>query len=239
MLKSYVLIRRDLDHGQRLVQTAQVTLALGKNYLESNSEHPSLVCLGVKDEEELREYAVALQSLGVRFQVYFEAFSGSNTITALATYPSDESHAIFEDLDLINASKDKPISHFVVTLRGDTPVQEKVVEKVRIKGVGSYYATPETFEKANSQLMFNVAYKNALGEYEDEEAEDEYEDDDYVDCSECVGCENCEEFEEDKDYIELDLNSDAKEENQQNLSPSDISPSFNADSYENYLDAEE
>jgi hypothetical protein len=83
----YVVARKDLSAAQQAVQSGHAVLEMSRVYPGSFHEHPSLVYLAVKNEDELKRVIQKLVLHGkIQFQTFQEPDIG-NQYTALATVP--------------------------------------------------------------------------------------------------------------------------------------------------------
>ena len=82
----YVFIRKDLPLPQQVVQSAHACIEATKSFLDNNLEHPHLVVLGVKGEQQLYNSVQKLDKAGVRYRVFIEP-DRNNEATAIATEP--------------------------------------------------------------------------------------------------------------------------------------------------------
>ena len=82
----YVFIRKDLPLPQQVVQSSHACIEAAKSFLDNELEHPHLVVLGVKGEQQLYNSAQKLDKAGVRYRVFIEP-DRNNEATAIATEP--------------------------------------------------------------------------------------------------------------------------------------------------------
>lgn len=83
----YVVVRTDLSVPQQAVQAAHAVLEMHRFYNGCLREHPSIIILGVRNEEKLKEVIMKLVRHGkIQFTTFQEPDIG-NQYTALATEP--------------------------------------------------------------------------------------------------------------------------------------------------------
>jgi hypothetical protein len=91
-----VLVRKDLSHGQQIVQTSHVVAEYLLNNCCSTWKNETLVCLGVHSENCLERWASRVALLKLPFAVFREPDIG-NQMTALAV---EDNSGLFKDLKL-------------------------------------------------------------------------------------------------------------------------------------------
>ena len=82
----YVFIRKYLSFPQQVVQSAHACIESAKSFLSNDLEHPHLVVLGVKGEQQLYNSARKLDKAGVQYRIFTEP-DRNGEATALATEP--------------------------------------------------------------------------------------------------------------------------------------------------------
>ena len=82
----YVFIRKDLSFPQQVVQSAHAAIEAAKSFLDNELDHPHLVVLGVKDQQQLYKSAQKLDRAGVQYRIFTEP-DRNGEATALATEP--------------------------------------------------------------------------------------------------------------------------------------------------------
>jgi hypothetical protein len=105
-----VFVRKDLPHGQRVVQASHACIECAKAFLDSNLEHPHLVVIGVNDESKLHKAAIKLDNHGIRYKTFIEP-DRNDEATAIATEPIwGEAREIFRNYTLLgNESSNETI----------------------------------------------------------------------------------------------------------------------------------
>lgn len=83
----YVLIREDLEWGQRAVQAGHAVLEMVRQHGPEMKTHPSFVYLAIKDEEELKDWIYKLVAHNKFRFTAFQEPDINNAFTALATEP--------------------------------------------------------------------------------------------------------------------------------------------------------
>lgn len=95
----YVLVRRDLPAKWQAVQACHAVLEVGRDFPPSGT--PSMVLLGVDNQEQLQAWNSYLQEEGIRTRLFDESFKHTG-ITALATEPLGSSaKSKFSELSLL------------------------------------------------------------------------------------------------------------------------------------------
>lgn len=83
----YVLVRQDLSQSQQAVQSCHAAIEATRRFTPGqDQEHPHLVLLSVKNEDELLKAYERLQHYGIRV-AKFEEPDRNNETTAIATEP--------------------------------------------------------------------------------------------------------------------------------------------------------
>lgn len=82
----YCFIRKDLSLPQQVVQSSHACIEAAKAFLDNELEHPHLVVLGVKGEQQLYNSARKLDKAGVQYRIFTEP-DRNGEATALATEP--------------------------------------------------------------------------------------------------------------------------------------------------------
>ncbi len=82
----YVLVRKDLNPRQTVVQTSHAAIESARHYLQPDDEHPSVIVCSVKSEQKLLMCADELKEQGIGYQLFREP-DLNNQYTALASRP--------------------------------------------------------------------------------------------------------------------------------------------------------
>lgn len=83
----YVIVREDLSGPQKVVQAVHAAIEACRNYLDDEENHPSVIVLGVKNEEKLKKVEWELYERGdCHYEVFREPDRGLE-MTAIATGP--------------------------------------------------------------------------------------------------------------------------------------------------------
>lgn len=82
----YVLVRKDLSHRQKAVQSAHACIEAARTYLKPGDSHPSVIICCVKSEQKLKMCAEELAGKGIDVQIFREPDIG-HQMTALASEP--------------------------------------------------------------------------------------------------------------------------------------------------------
>lgn len=82
----YVLVRQDLSTSQQAVQGTHAAIEATKKFNIANEEHPSVIYLGVKNENLLKKAIGYLLENEININVFTEPDIG-NQVTAIATEP--------------------------------------------------------------------------------------------------------------------------------------------------------
>ena len=69
-----------------MVQSSHACIEAAKSFLNNDLEHPHLVVLGVKGEQQLYNSARKLDNAGIRYRIFVEP-DRDNEATAIATEP--------------------------------------------------------------------------------------------------------------------------------------------------------
>jgi len=80
------MVRKNLSFPQIVVQSSHACLEIGKSFLPDGLEHPRLVVLSIKDEQQLYNSAKKLDKAGIRYRIFTEPDLGGSA-TAIATEP--------------------------------------------------------------------------------------------------------------------------------------------------------
>lgn len=90
-----MFIRKDLSFPQQVVQSSHACIEAAKSFLVNEEEHPHLVVLGIKDEQQLYNSAKKLDQTGIRYRIFIEP-DRNGEATSLATEPiSGEQRRLF------------------------------------------------------------------------------------------------------------------------------------------------
>lgn len=105
----YVVVRLDLSVPQQAVQSAHAVLEMHRQFNGVLKEHPSIIILGVKNEQKLKNVIGKLvQHNKFRFTTFQEPDIG-NQFTALATEPLyGEDRKFFKEFKLIDGFSSAP-----------------------------------------------------------------------------------------------------------------------------------
>ena len=95
----YVVVRTDLSPNYRAVQATHAALA-AKDLID-DSPHPSLVVLGVPNEEELLARSRRLREFGIAHSLFFEDDVESHTALATRNVRAKAERKEFADLKCI------------------------------------------------------------------------------------------------------------------------------------------
>lgn len=79
-------MRNDLSNAQKAVQVGHACIEVGRSFLPTDGEHPSLIIFGIKSEPKLLSISDHLRSLGIKVREFREPDIG-NQLTAIATEP--------------------------------------------------------------------------------------------------------------------------------------------------------
>jgi len=91
----YVVVRQDISLPQQAVQSAHAVLEMYRFYNGTLKEHPSIIILGVKNEDKLKDVITQLvKKAPFQFTTFQEPDIG-NEYTALATEPITGSDRLF------------------------------------------------------------------------------------------------------------------------------------------------
>ena len=71
---------------QQVVQSSHACIEAAKSFLDKELEHPHLVVLGVKGEQQLYNSARKLDKAGIRYRIFTEP-DRNDEATAIATEP--------------------------------------------------------------------------------------------------------------------------------------------------------
>ena len=83
----YAFVRRDLSFPQQVVQVIHAILECSRNSLiPSDGEHPYVVVLGVRNEEQLINALRRISGFGIKCKPFFES-DLDGQMTAFATEP--------------------------------------------------------------------------------------------------------------------------------------------------------
>lgn len=82
----YVFVRKDLSHPQQVVQACHAAIESSRHFISLDSEHPSVIVCGVRDESNLWKIHRRLERLGVQFRDFYEP-DIDNQLTAIASSP--------------------------------------------------------------------------------------------------------------------------------------------------------
>lgn len=97
MVKLYVIVRNDLTRSQKAVQAIHASAEYLLHEDVGEWDNGTVVCLKVKDEEELEELEKRIKSMNLNYRYFREPDTG-NDKTALALVGSKN---IFKDLSLL------------------------------------------------------------------------------------------------------------------------------------------
>ena len=95
----YVFVRRDLTPSQQAVQTAHAAIESTKNW-PYVIDHPHLVVLGIKTEEQLKNALDRVTKSGIINVPFYES---NGELTAFATRPimSEDDRKLFKRYQLL------------------------------------------------------------------------------------------------------------------------------------------
>ncbi len=97
----YVAVRRDLSHGQQVVQSCHAAIEASKRYHLSRQEHPSVIVLGVKSEKGLDNFTKYVHDQGFHYEMFREP-DRDNELTAVAVFPvSEDQKTMFKKFQLL------------------------------------------------------------------------------------------------------------------------------------------
>lgn len=104
-MKLYVLVREDLSHAQRAVQSGHAIAEFLRHYPDSEWNYGSLVLLGVKDKVHLGLWLqsfgeMEIEGLNIKLASFQEPY-WDNSLTAFAVLGSPEVCELLKDLPLI------------------------------------------------------------------------------------------------------------------------------------------
>lgn len=85
----YLFIRRDLSNPQKIVQSCHAAMEMSRHHMNTEDEHPSLVVIGIKSEEKLKNASSRIQGLGIDIKEFYEPLF-DNQLTSFATAPVGE-----------------------------------------------------------------------------------------------------------------------------------------------------
>lgn len=95
----YVMVRKDLPNAQRVVQAGHALWELSQGV--KLDVHPSVIILGLDNEEKLKKEALRVQSLGIK-GVAFNKPMMNNSTTAVAFLAStEEDREVFKRYQLL------------------------------------------------------------------------------------------------------------------------------------------
>jgi hypothetical protein len=98
----YCFVRKDLPHPQQVVQASHACIEATKAFLNDNLEHPHLVVLGVKDENQLKKSAHKLDLAGIQYRLFIEPDrNGEATALTTEVITSDEQRHLFRNYQLL------------------------------------------------------------------------------------------------------------------------------------------
>jgi hypothetical protein len=98
----YVFVRKDLPHSQIVVQACHACIEATICFLNKNTEHPSLVVCGIRNEQQLQKVFSRLLEEGVHCCPFIEPDRG-NELTSFATEPiSSERRHLFRRYNCLN-----------------------------------------------------------------------------------------------------------------------------------------
>ena len=83
------------------MQSSHACIQASRDSLLKSKEHPSLVVLGVRDEDDLKAHAEMLREKGIRHSVFYESDLCSKTALATECIVREEDRRIFRKLNLI------------------------------------------------------------------------------------------------------------------------------------------
>jgi len=101
----YIVVRTDLTLPQQAVQSSHALLEMSRQYSTQSHQHPSIIILGVKNEEKLKDTIIRLVRHGkIQFTTFQEPDIGDE-YTALATVPIyGTDRDFFKDYRLIDGT---------------------------------------------------------------------------------------------------------------------------------------
>lgn len=82
----YILIRNDLSHEQKAVQSCHAAIEATREFIKPGDVHPSVIICQVKSEHKLQKCCEELKDKGINFKTFREP-DRNNEMTALATEP--------------------------------------------------------------------------------------------------------------------------------------------------------
>jgi len=97
----YVLVRKDLSHAVRAVQSSHACIQAARDSLISSEKHPSLVVLGIPDEKDLLAHSNRLKQAGIAHSMFFEDDLDSHTALATRCIDKKEERKLFQNLKLV------------------------------------------------------------------------------------------------------------------------------------------
>lgn len=96
----YILIRKDLENSQRVVQSSHVVWEIAKEY--TLQDHPSMVVLGVKNESSLIKERIRLEDLGLKVFSFNEPLF-DNKLSSIAVLTTNElERSLFKKYNLLS-----------------------------------------------------------------------------------------------------------------------------------------
>lgn len=103
----YVFVREDLSWPQKVVQSCHAVMEMSRHHLSPNEEHPSVVLIGVKSKEKLKQILGSLNEQSVVNKEFYEPLF-DNEITAIATEPiTEDRRRIFKKYQLLKSKEQK------------------------------------------------------------------------------------------------------------------------------------
>jgi hypothetical protein len=104
-----VLVRRDLPQPHQVVQACHACLEATRAFLRPDSEHPSLIVCGVRDEARLVRCLERLRRAGIACRAFAEPDRGGQ-LTALATEPvRGARRALFRSYQLLTGNEGEAV----------------------------------------------------------------------------------------------------------------------------------
>lgn len=101
----YVFVRKDLPFSQQVVQVSHACIEATRYFLDSDTEHPHLIVLGVNNESKLYQAIQKLNFHGIRHKPFREA-DRNDEITAVATeIVTGERRSIFKKYQLLSTER--------------------------------------------------------------------------------------------------------------------------------------
>jgi hypothetical protein len=95
----YVLIRKDLDNSQRVVQSGHAVIEVAQD--NEFSEHPSIIVLGVSNESELKNAINRIEAHGLRPYPFSDSYFGE--LTSVGFYVDKfEDRSVFKKYKLLH-----------------------------------------------------------------------------------------------------------------------------------------